>query len=101
MDQVEKMKELSNKMDELKNHIQNHDIILDIHNSEICQNLLLVSSKNKPNWKVSKEKYLDMVVWRESEFESISEYARKQGKISFIIEFGGMVSNIEKTPKKI
>jgi succinylglutamate desuccinylase len=100
MDQVDKMKELSYKMDELKNHIQQYDIILDLHNSEICQNLLLVSSKNKPNWKVSKEKYLDMVVWRESAFESISEYARKLGKIAFTVEFGGMVSNTERTPKK-
>ena len=110
LDEIDRLSYISMQMQSLKNHIQNYDIILDLHNSEICKNVLLVSSGNFKNpgkndytkWKIDKanKKYKKMVIWRESKFVSISEYARNLGKISFTVEFNGMNTNKKFTPKK-
>jgi len=105
MDEVDNLIDISAKMQSLKNHIQNYDIILDLHNSEICKNILLVSSGNFQNlnkWKIDKinKKYRKMIIWRESSFISISEFARNLGKVAFTVEFNGMNTNKKFTPKK-
>ncbi len=103
IDQVDKLINTHGKMLELKILISNVDIVLDIHNSEICSNKLLISSNGLPeslDYKVSKLGYLKHVIWRNTESESISEFARKKGKVSFTLEFGGMYANTRKTPKK-
>ena len=100
MDQVKDLKELADTMTKLFNEIEYADIVLDIHNTPICSNKLLVSSNNLPDYKVSKKKYQNMVIWRPSDFKSISEFAREKGKIAFTVEFGGMVANSTKTKKE-
>lgn len=103
MDQVEKLNILAQNILSLKEHIQKSDIIIDIHNTPICENRLLVTTESLetlPDWKVYSQDYLDMIIWRLSKFESLSEFARKLGKISFTAEFGGMTSNDLFTPAK-
>lgn len=101
MDQIEKLNILANNILLLKDNIQKSDIIIDIHNTPICENKLLVTTESLetlPNWKTYSDNYHNMVIWRLSKFESLSEFARKSGKISFTAEFGGMVANEEITP---
>lgn len=101
IDQVEQLKVINTKIQTILSSIDNYDIVLDLHNSEICSNKLLVSYQtNLPNWFVYNKKYLNDVIWRRSEFVSISEYARQRGKISFTVEFGGMVSQTQNVPKE-
>lgn len=103
MDQVEKLNILAQNILSLKECIRKADIIIDIHNTPICENKLLVTTESLetlPNWKTYSDDYHDMVIWRLSNFESLSEYARKLGKISFTAEFGGMVSNDSNVPPK-
>lgn len=101
IDQVELLKTINTKIQTIISSIKNYDIVLDLHNSEICSNKLLVSYQtNLPDWFVYNKKYLNDVIWRKSDFVSISEYARQCGKISFTVEFGGMVSQTQKVPKK-
>ena len=103
MDQVEKLNILAQNILSLKEHIQKSDIIIDIHNTPICKNILLVTTESLetlPDWKVYSQDYLDMIIWRLSKFESLSEFARKLGKIAFTAEFGGMTSNDLFTPAK-
>ena len=103
MDQVQKLNEVKERMDYLKECINKADIIIDIHNTPICENKLLVSTKSLetlPNWKTYSDDYHDMEIWRLSNFESLSEYARTLGKIAFTAEFGGMVSNDSNVPPK-
>ena len=100
IDQVELLKTINTKIQTIITSIKNYDIVLDLHNSEICSNKLLVSyQKDLPDWYVYNKKYLNDVIWRKSDFVSISEYARQCGKISFTVEFGGMVSQTQKVPK--
>ena len=101
MDQVQKLNDIAEKMKNLKEVIQKSDIIIDIHNTTICANKLLVTTESLetlPKWKTYSKDYQEMVIWRLSKFESLSEYARKLGKIAFTAEFGGMVANEEMTP---
>ena len=101
MDQVEKLNEIASRMNLLKDYIHKFDIIIDIHNTTICANKLLVTTESLetlPKWKTYSKDYQEMVIWRLSKFESLSEYARKLGKIAFTAEFGGMVANEETTP---
>lgn len=101
IDQVNHLNEINSKMEVLKAKIQISDIVLDLHNSEICSNKLLVSvTGNLPEWYVYKKKYLNDIIWRRSEFISISEYARLRNKIAFTVEFGGMVSQTKFVPKE-
>ena len=101
MDQVELLKTINTKIQTIISSMNYYDIVLDLHNSEICSNKLLVSyQKDLPNWYVYNKKYLNDVIWRKSEFVSISEYARQLGKIAFTVEFGGMVSQTGLVPKK-
>ena len=100
IDQVELLKTINTKIQTIISSIKNHDIVLDLHNSEICSNKLLVSYQTDlPDWYVYNKKYLNDVIWRKSDFVSISEYARQCGKISFTVEFGGMVSQTQNVPK--
>ena len=100
IDQVELLKTINTKIQTIISSIKNYDIVLDLHNSEICSNKLLVSyQKDLPDWYVYSKKYLKDVIWRRSEFVSISEYARQLDKISFTVEFGGMVSQTELVPR--
>lgn len=105
MDQVQQLTEIKERMDYLKECIDRADIVIDLHNSPICSNKLLVTTKSidtLPDWYTYSESYQDMIIWRLSNFESLSEYARKLGKIAFTAEFGGMVSNeIEPSPNDI
>ena len=101
MDQVEKLNILANNILSLKENIRKADIVIDIHNTPICENKLLVTTESLetlPKWKTYSDEYHDMVIWRLSKFESLSEFARKLGKIAFTAEFGGMISNEEVTP---
>ena len=101
IDQVELLKTINTKIQTIISSIKNYDIVLDLHNSEICSNKLLVSyQKDLPDWYVYSKKYLKDVIWRRSEFVSISEYARQLDKISFTVEFGGMVSQTQNVPKE-
>ena len=100
MDQVDKMQIINDRMQTLKALISRSDIVLDIHNSPLCTNLLLVTGKELPDYKVSKEKYIKHIVWRKSDFVSISEYARNLDKVAFTVEFGRMDEDKKKTPKK-
>ena len=103
IDQVDKLTDTYEKIIDLKKEILCADIVLDIHNSEICSNKLLISSTNLPeslDYKVSKLKYTKHIIWRNTSIESLSEFARKNNKVSFTVEFGGMYANTRKTPKK-
>lgn len=103
VDNINKLIDIHENLEELTKAINEADIVLDIHNSEICSNKLLISSKGLPDsldYKVSKPEYLKHVIWRNTNFESISELARNRGKIAFTMEFGGMYSNKRGTPKK-
>lgn len=73
------------------------DIVLDVHNSTNCDNLALVSIENESYLK----KYNDYfgngrfnpnipLVWRYSKVQTISELARRKGKLGLTLEIGGM-----------
>lgn len=99
---IEKLQKQHYKMKKLLEKIEEADIVLDLHNSPFCRDFCLVSLKQEElpiqrelglfNTKVP-------VLWRYSETETISNFARNKGKLAYTIEFGGMVGWSE--PQKL
>lgn len=89
LDEVNNLFLYAKKMKKLLKKIKEYDIILDSHNTPLCKNIILHSSKEDRNY-FKPELDTSMVIWRKSEFDTISEYCRKLGKISFTIETQGM-----------
>lgn len=89
------------QMSELLELIENADIVLDLHNSTNCEPLALVSLENDGYLEKYNE-YFSLgnfsstapIYWRYGKVQTISEYCRRKGKLSFTIEFGGMFFDI-------
>ena len=85
---------LAQKLNELYALIKQHDIIIDIHNSQNIENLNLISFSDESNpsfqnW-ASKYKLKTNFVYRRTKFNTISGYARDNGKIAVTCEVNGM-----------
>ena len=85
---------LAQKLNELYALIKQHDIIIDIHNSQNIENLNLISFSDESNpsfqnW-ASKYKLKTNFVYRRTKFNTISGYARDNGKIAITCEINGM-----------
>ena len=85
---------LAQKLNELYTLIKQHDIIIDIHNSQNIENLNLISFSDESNpsfqnW-ASKYKLKTNFVYRRTKFNTISGYARDNGKIAITCEINGM-----------
>lgn len=89
LDEVNNLFLYAKKMKKLLKKIKEYDIILDSHNTALCKNVILHSSKEDRNY-IKPELDTSMVIWRQSKFDTISEYCRKLGKISFTLETQGM-----------
>ena len=85
------------QMSRLLELIEESDIVLDVHNSVNCENLALLSFENEGYLKRYND-YLDgglfspniPLVWRYSKVQTISELARRKGKLGLTLEIGGM-----------
>ena len=85
---------LAQKLNELYALIKQYDIIIDIHNSQNIENLNLISFSDESdpsfqNW-ASKYKLKTNFVYRRTKFNTISGYARDNGKIAVTCEINGM-----------
>ena len=85
---------LAQKLNELYTLIKQHDIIIDIHNSQNIENLNLISFSDESNpsfqnW-ASNYKLKTDFVYRRTKFNTISGYARDNGKIAVTCEINGM-----------
>lgn len=85
---------LAQKLNELYTLIKQYDIIIDIHNSQNIENLNLISFSDESNpsfqnW-ASKYKLKTNFVYRKTKFNTISGYARDNGKIAVTCEINGM-----------
>lgn len=92
IDEINDLFAKAKQMKKLLAKTKEYDIILDIHNTEACMNCLLHSSQTDRNYLLP-----DMVpipfeiLWRKSKFDTVSEYLRKQGKISYTVEINSNV----------
>lgn len=85
---------LAQKLNELYALIKQYDVIIDIHNSQNIENLNLISFSDESNpsfqnW-ASKYKLKTNFVYRRTKFNTISGYARDNGKIAITCEINGM-----------
>ena len=88
-------------MSNLLEAIEESDIVLDIHNSPNCIPMALISVenidyKNKYNEYFSTGNFhsCSPIYWRYGKVTTISEHARRKGKLSFTMEFGGMFYDV-------
>ena len=76
----------------IENAITNADVVIDVHNSPACDNIVLL---NNDEYAASTIKFLNEIhmpnymVW-ESQTSTIKKYAIDHGKTGFTIELGGM-----------
>ena len=82
---------LTGTIDEVKAHIAHADIVIDIHNSPLCHNCVLIDNGPyaKAYVKFCHEQGLDFMV-RNGPTDTIKRYAIEQGRVGFTIELGGM-----------
>ena len=85
---------LAQKLNELYALIKQYDIIIDIHNSQNIENLNLISFSDESDlsfkdW-ASNYKLKTDFVYRRTKFNTISGYARDNGKIAVTCEVNGM-----------
>ena len=85
---------LAQKLNELYALIKQYDVIIDIHNSQNIENLNLISFSDESNlsfkdW-ASNYKLKTDFVYRRTKFNTISGYARDNGKIAVTCEINGM-----------
>lgn len=85
---------LTQKLNELYSLIKQYDIIIDIHNSQSIENLNLISfseesNRDFQNW-ASKYNLKTDFVYRKTKFNTISGYARDNGKIAITCKINGM-----------
>lgn len=85
---------LAQKLNELYALIKQYDIIIDIHNSPSIENLNLISFSDESDlsfkdW-ASNYKLKTDFVYRKTKFNTISGYARDNGKIAVTCEVNGM-----------
>lgn len=85
------------RMNMLLELIEEADIVLDVHNSINCDNLALVSIENESYLKKYNDYFGDgrfsaniSLVWRYSKVQTVSELARRKGKLGLTLEIGGM-----------
>ena len=76
---------------DVKSHISHADIVIDIHNSPLCHNCVLIDNGPyaKAYVKFCHEQGLDFMV-RNGPTDTIKRYAIEQGRVGFTIELGGM-----------
>lgn len=76
----------------IENAITNADVVIDVHNSPACDNIVLL---NNDEYTASTVKFLNEIhmpnymVW-ESQTSTIKKYAIDHGKTGFTVELGGM-----------
>ena len=82
---------LTGTIDAIKAQIAHADIVIDIHNSPLCHNCVLIDNGPyaKAYVKFCHEQGLDFMV-RNGPTETIKRYAIEQGRAGFTIELGGM-----------
>ena len=85
---------LAQKLNELYALIKQYDVIIDIHNSQNIENLNLISFSDESDlsfkdW-ASNYKLKTDFVYRRTKFNTISGYARDNGKIAVTCEINGM-----------
>ena len=85
---------LAQKLNELYALIKQYDVIIDIHNSQNIENLNLISFSDESDlsfkdW-ASNYKLKTDFVYRRTKFNTISGYARDNGKIAVTCEVNGM-----------
>ena len=76
----------------IENAIASADVVIDVHNSPVCDNIVLL---NNDEYTASTVKFLNEIhmlnymVW-ESQTSTIKKYAIDHGKTGFTVELGGM-----------
>lgn len=82
---------LTGTIDVVKARINYADIVIDIHNSPLCHNCVLIDNGPyaKAYVKFCHEQGLDFMV-RNGPTDTIKRYAIEQGRVGFTIELGGM-----------
>ena len=82
---------LAGTIDVVKARITYADIVIDIHNSPLCHNCVLIDNGPyaKAYVKFCHEQGLDFMV-RNGPTDTIKRYAIEQGRVGFTIELGGM-----------
>lgn len=72
--------------------IESSDIVIDVHNSPACENMVVINNDEyaASTVKFLDECHMDRYMVRESTTGTIKKYATSRGKAAFTVELGGM-----------